>query len=368
MASTRTTKSKAALQHDSSVKTTKRKLQDESSRTKSRKLNREEAININETEDTIKVPSKSQEVNTIENAKRRLREMDSEAKCLMEFIQSHNPDNKQTLNDQWNPPTRSLPTFVPATLSFAARAILKRKREEAYAQFLDIQEQLRVLEDDEPSPTAKIPKIERTSGFSFHKPPRFSGCEDYLLWWNEIVAYLAQFPEKDETEKIRLLNTCITGNARMIMNTTGTIYSIKQFDLQLRRVFVLDLSATEQIVQTIQRHDESVEQFAARLRVTVIKALSTDADIDTRKVDRECLTFFRTNTRKEIREKLNITFPATMEIAIQAAKHFKSEIVDHFNESSQKNSKRNNTEDALEKEMNNRFKQMNDKINAISKS
>ena len=111
----------------------------------------------------------------------------------------------------------------------------------------------------------------------------------------------------------------------MILDAAGHLYSVDQINSILRRVFLIETSTIDQILSTIQKPDEPVEQFAARLRVAVIKSLANDTSIDNKKVDRDCLSFFRLNTRKEIRERLSNMFPGSMEIAVQAAKHFEVE-------------------------------------------
>ena len=255
---------------------------------------------------------------------------------------------------------------VTSTSQRQSKLALKRKMDETYIQFQEIKSQLEADDEDEEDinrrVSAKLPKFAIPQAFFNRHPSKFSGTEDYVIWWSEINLYLRQFQHIQEAEKVCIKDSCVTGNARMILDAAGLLKSVTQINDILRRVFIIETSSIEAIIQTIQKPDEPVEQFAARLRVAVIKSLANDASIDHKKVDRDCLTFFRLNTRKELRERLSNMFPGSIEIAVQAAKHFE---VEESASSSKKHIHKNHSEESFEKQVDNRFKQIHDKINTI---
>ena len=110
------------------------------------------------------------------------------------------------------------------------RASLKRKLDELYATSLTIQDQLEVLAREEAqSKTSRMSsldtdnseKITATPTCFNRIPPKFYGTEDYLVWWAEINVYFQQFPHLTEADKTRILNSCVLGSARMILDSAG---------------------------------------------------------------------------------------------------------------------------------------------------
>ena len=100
-------------------------------------------------------------------------------------------------------------------------------------------------------------------------PPKFNGEGDYSTWWSDLHAYFGAFPEMADEQKIRILGSCISGSARMILDAAGPLTTVVAADHALRKGFAVSVNWTAKLWETVQMTNENVSHFYARLRLIV---------------------------------------------------------------------------------------------------
>lgn len=208
-------------------------------------------------------------------------------------------------------------------------------------------------------------------------PSIFNGEGDYEEWWSEVTDYLYYFDYLTEEEKVRRVNSFICGPAYLIldMESRKRTMNVKDIDAYMRKIFVLDTNILGKCIDTVQLPGEDSLKFLNRLRVVVIKTLSKLNNLDLMKVNNETLGLFVRNTRPEIRERLNLVMPSTIESALGIAIQIESEEEEKkLNQSENKveNAERETEEeDEVEEEKDNRveedekWRKMNERINVM---
>ena len=105
-------------------------------------------------------------------------------------------------------------------------------------------------------------------------------------------AYFAAYPGMLDEQKIRILGSCITGSARMILDSAGPLTTLAAADFTLRKVFAVPVNWTAKLWETVQLANETVSNFYARLRLMVIKSMATNINPNKATIDENCLFYF----------------------------------------------------------------------------
>ena len=195
-------------------------------------------------------------------------------------------------------------------------------------------------------------------------PDRFSGDDnlEFEAWWHQITTYIDFFPTMTGKEKLQLINASITGSALSILlsiptesRTFEAIYS------HLKQVFVAEINWGSKLFDTHQL--PSVQSFAKRLRLAVIKANSNIPNINNKFIDEQCLLHFVRNVRPDIRARLQIQLPGTIDLAIRGALAFENKTKGHQIEINSLQ----NVQPAIHKnDLKTKFKQLHDKIDTLN--
>ena len=204
-------------------------------------------------------------------------------------------------------------------------------------------------------------------------PGRFSGDDDsdFKAWWHQITTYIDFFPTMTEDDKLKLVKASITGSAlEILIATPAATQSLETIYNSLKQVFIADINWGFKVFETQQLPLEDVQTFAKRLRIAVIKASSKTPNIDSKFIDEQCLLHFQRNTRPEIRARLQIQLPATIELAIRGAIAFECEIKEHHTEVNTLHINQSKPHLDVKEPFNNdlktRFKQLNDKMDTMN--
>ena len=134
-------------------------------------------------------------------------------------------------------------------------------------------------------------------------------------------AYLEFFQGKmSDVDKLKLVLASITRTARRILIADkNASQSLEKVHAKLKSVFVADTDWATRLIDTTQKTDEDAQTFATRIRLAVINAFSYMQHLDTQIIEKQSLIYFVKNARPEVRTRLRIQMPATIEIAIKGA-------------------------------------------------
>jgi hypothetical protein len=176
----------------------------------------------------------------------------------------------------------------------------------------------------------KEEEVNRNRNFVNFKPQvpsKFNGDGDYEAWWSEMSAYLELFGEINDKERVICINSFISGQARLILDVerANRTMSVRDIHLFLRKLFVAKTNKFAQCIDTIQMPGEDSQKFANRLRLVMIKALAGTKNLNSKMVDNDTLSVFLRNTLPEIRERLNLVLPSTIENAVKLARQYELE-------------------------------------------
>ena len=205
-------------------------------------------------------------------------------------------------------------------------------------------------------------------------PPKFNGEGDYSTWWSDLHAYFGAFPEMADEQKIRILGSCISGSARMILDAAGPLTTVVAADHALRKVFAVPVNWTAKLWETVQMTNENVSHFYARLRLIVIKSMSSNVNLSLTNIDEACLFYFRRNTRPEISQRLSWVMPSTIDAALSIALNVEQEESESGSKVKPKKVLKTDSicliesEEARKQDLDyqNRFRQLNDKLNSLT--
>jgi hypothetical protein len=152
-------------------------------------------------------------------------------------------------------------------------------------------------------------------------------------------------------------------------NNRATLTDIDRF---FRKHFAVKVNWTGELFRTKQEPGESVKTYATRLKLVIFKSRAAYHSYDPHANELDFLEFFAANAQPELQDRLNLSMPSSAEAAMKIAVQFEreQEKKDQKNKSTEQNKKSdllNVDKDALRKEIDNRFKQLHDKLYTISK-
>jgi hypothetical protein len=202
-------------------------------------------------------------------------------------------------------------------------------------------------------------------------PTRFVGDGEYESWWLEVQAYLNLF-DLAERDQVRLVHTFIGGAAKTMLlneppNNRATLVDIDRF---LRQHFAVKVNWTGELFRTKQEPGESVKTYAARLKLIIFKSRAANHSYDSHANDLDFLEFFAANAQPELQDRLNLSMPSSTEAAMKIAVQWEREQSKKSTTKSERNKKTdsvNSIDDSLKADLDNRFKQLHDKVNTLSK-
>jgi hypothetical protein len=150
------------------------------------------------------------------------------------------------------------------------------------------------------------------------------------------------------------------------MNANGTM-RLEQIDEFLRSTFTTPVHWHVELAQTKQQVGESVKGFVARLKLTVFKGRQNQ----TRTIEQEASdfkTYFFMNTLPDLQARLRFSMPATSGTAIDIAVQWEQELKQSPKTAPKSKAEHlNGIDEPYKNDIDNRFKQLNVRVNNISK-
>lgn len=194
---------------------------------------------------------------------------------------------------------------------------------------------------------------------------KFDGSKDFDQWWQDAIGYLKQFEDLgiQEKEKVNLLTASIVGDAKSCLNSDGKEYvSIKQIHEQMKFYFSSKISWHHKLMNCYQKPNESVDEFHIRLRVLATKAFC-HTNMSAADRDEYIKTMILNHTKAEIKNRLRMSIPQTLEAALQNAAIYEQQLIEETQEDPQK-------DQSKVKEKNdtgNQLKATHQKLNVVTK-
>jgi hypothetical protein len=160
----------------------------------------------------------------------------------------------------------------------------------------------------------------------------------------------------------------------MILDAAGPLTTIVAADFTLRKVFAVPVNWSAKLWETVQLTNETVSQFYARLRLIVIKSMSSNVHLNIASIDELCLFHFRRNTRPEISQRLSWVMPSTIDAALSIAANVEQEESEVASKGKPKKIAKIDSLCLVEtdeskkqdSDYHNRFKQLNDKMTSLT--
>lgn len=208
---------------------------------------------------------------------------------------------------------------------------------------------------------------------------QYKDGEDIDDWWCNIEIFFElnriALECLDEQTKITFVKSLLSQKLKVIATKEGALTSIEALKETLKQPYAKSINWKSRSLELKQDETESVQDFVHRVEVTLNRANRMPED--KRAKDQEVLQYLWYRSKPEIRERLDLARPKSLKRALEHAMAAEESIVEGRRPIKQMkvdtiniNSGESKIEEEIFKEphkndINNRFKKMNNQINAL---